>query len=112
MKSGLDIQMKTMARVALPQLLLSAEGPYLGASFSLVMQDTNRATLYSELDFERPPWDTLTPEAKELVQALLQRDPQQRPSAADALQHRQVTFNTFQTAWLNTLGCSLQTSNA
>lgn len=54
----------------------------------MIMQDTNRATLYSELDFEQPPWDTLTAEAKELVQALLQRDPMQRPTAAEALHHR------------------------
>ncbi len=52
------------------------------------MQDTNRATLYSDLDFERAPWDSLTTEAKQLVQALLQRDPQHRPTAAEALHHR------------------------
>ena len=56
------------------------------------VQDTNRATLYADLDFEQPPWDTLTPEAKELVQSLLQRDPEQRPSAAEALHHRSVKF--------------------
>ncbi|KAK9868544.1 hypothetical protein WJX84_003705 [Apatococcus fuscideae] len=51
-------------------------------------RDTNRATLYSELDFERPPWDTSSADARELVQSLLQRDPKQRPSAGDALHHR------------------------
>ena len=44
--------------------------------------------LYSDLDFERAPWDSVSPECKDLVQSLLQRDPAKRPTAAQALQHR------------------------
>lgn len=44
--------------------------------------------LYADLDFDRPPWDQVTPECKDLVQSLLQRDPAQRPTAVEALKHR------------------------
>lgn len=46
-----------------------------------------RAVLYSELDFESPPWDTLSSAAKDLVRKLLQRDPLARLTAEEALQH-------------------------
>jgi calcium-dependent protein kinase len=42
---------------------------------------------YAELDFESSPWDVLSPQAKEFVQRLLQRDPAARPTAEDALRH-------------------------
>ncbi|GAB4817118.1 hypothetical protein N2152v2_004164 [Parachlorella kessleri] len=44
--------------------------------------------LYALLDFETAPWDTLSGDARDLVQSLLQRDPEKRPSALEALQHR------------------------
>ncbi|KAI3434966.1 hypothetical protein D9Q98_003018 [Chlorella vulgaris] len=44
--------------------------------------------LHAPLDFEAPPWDTLSTAAKEFVQALLDRDEVQRPTAEQALQHR------------------------
>ena len=55
---------------------------------ALDLQDVFRAVLYSDLDFESPPWDTLSADAKDLVQAMLQRDPEKRISAHDALHHR------------------------
>jgi len=44
--------------------------------------------LYADLDFTRPPWDTVSPACKDLVQSLLQRDPSHRPTAVEALKHR------------------------
>lgn len=49
------------------------------------MQAVFRAVLYADLDFEGSPWDTLSPDAKHLVQALLNRDASQRPTALEAL---------------------------
>lgn len=51
-------------------------------------QEVFRAVLYADLDFTRPPWDTVSPACKDLVQSLLQRDPAQRPTAVEALKHR------------------------
>ena len=47
----------------------------------------NAAILSGELDFSLPPWDTLSPGARDLIQQLLTRDPEQRPTAREALQH-------------------------
>ena len=47
--------------------------------------------LYSELDFERAPWDAISAEARALVQALLQRDAGSRPTAQEALSFRRAT---------------------
>ena len=46
--------------------------------------------LYSELDFERAPWDVISADARALVQALLQRDASRRPSAQEALSFRRA----------------------
>lgn len=51
-----------------------------------------RAVLYADLDFDRPPWDQVTPECKDLVQSLLQRDPAQRPTAVEALKHSWLSY--------------------
>lgn len=55
---------------------------------TVLLQDVFRAVLYADLDFASPPWDVLSADAKDLVQSLLQRDPQQRITAAAALKHR------------------------
>ena len=46
-----------------------------------------RAVLYAELDFESPPWDVLSSGAKELVSSLLNRNPDERLTPEEALQH-------------------------
>lgn len=51
-------------------------------------KDVFRAVLYSPLDFESLPWDTLSSDAKELLTNLLQRTPEDRPSALEALRYR------------------------
>ncbi|KAG2500226.1 hypothetical protein HYH03_001804 [Edaphochlamys debaryana] len=45
------------------------------------------AILYSELDFQRPPWDVLSPLARDFVGTLLDRNPATRPTAERALLH-------------------------
>lgn len=52
------------------------------------MQEVFRAVLYAELDFARAPWDAVSAECRQLVQSLLQREPANRPTAAQALNHR------------------------
>ncbi|KAL4856185.1 Calcium-dependent protein kinase 16 [Chlorella vulgaris] len=46
-----------------------------------------RAVLFAHLDFELPPWDTLSGAAKDFVQACLQRDEKLRPTAEQLLEH-------------------------
>lgn len=43
--------------------------------------------LSGELDLETQPWPSVSDEAKDLVKALLTRDPAKRPTAAEALAH-------------------------
>eukprot|EP00803_Ostreobium_quekettii_P004365 evm.model.scf_394.1 EVM.evm.TU.scf_394.1 scf_394:12902-20036(+) len=46
-----------------------------------------RAVLYGDLDFVMPPWDELSPQAMDFVKSLLQREPEKRPTAEQALEH-------------------------
>ncbi|KAL4447878.1 hypothetical protein ABPG75_005097 [Micractinium tetrahymenae] len=50
--------------------------------------EMHREIRSAELDFRSPPWDTLSDDARDLVQSLLQRDEAKRPTAEQALQHR------------------------
>ena len=51
-------------------------------------QDAFSALMFSELDFECPPWPQLSADAKDFVQHLLVKDPSKRASALEALEHR------------------------
>ncbi|XP_010268715.1 PREDICTED: CDPK-related kinase 5 [Nelumbo nucifera] len=46
-----------------------------------------RAVLKADPSFDEPPWPTLSPEAKDFVKRLLNKDPRKRMSAAQALSH-------------------------
>ncbi|GBF96832.1 calcium-dependent kinase-like [Raphidocelis subcapitata] len=46
-----------------------------------------RAIISSEFDYSWDPWPAHSPEAKDFVQSMLQRDPEQRPTAAQLLRH-------------------------
>lgn len=46
-----------------------------------------RAILLAELDFTTPPWDTVSPECRDFVSSMLERDPAKRITAVEALAH-------------------------
>ena len=50
-------------------------------------KELNAAILYGDLGFHLEPWASLNPGCRDLVQSLLARDPQCRPSAREALLH-------------------------
>ncbi|KAG1676910.1 hypothetical protein FOA52_014786 [Chlamydomonas sp. UWO 241] len=57
-------------------------------------REINRCILLGELDFTRPPWNTLSPGANDFVQSLLGRNPWGRPTAIAALSHPWLLENT------------------
>ena len=50
-------------------------------------KETIKMTLNKKLEFDLPCWNTFTPECKDLLVQLLQKDPAQRISLEDALNH-------------------------
>lgn len=53
-------------------------------------KDIFRAILYAELDFSEERWSNVSAVAKDLVQSMLEREPEKRPTAASALQHEWI----------------------
>ena len=49
--------------------------------------DCRQAILTDRLDFKRSCWAGISDEAKDFVRQLLQREPGERPTAREALQH-------------------------
>ncbi|KDD73135.1 protein kinase, partial [Helicosporidium sp. ATCC 50920] len=62
-------------------VLLSGLPPFWGRS----EQDIFQSILRGALDFETPPWPSVSPEAKAMVSSLLHRDPAKRPSPSQIL---------------------------
>lgn len=65
-------------------ILLSGLTPFWGSTeeeiFDMIM--------HAEIDFESPPWPSLSRPAKDIVKRALQRDPDRRPTAQQLLQHQ------------------------
>ncbi|KAK3237193.1 hypothetical protein CYMTET_52709, partial [Cymbomonas tetramitiformis] len=68
-------------------MLLSGEFPFEDED----EDELERQIISAELDLTTPEWDSISPEAKDLVRGLLNPDPKKRLSAADALEHAWFT---------------------
>eukprot|EP00854_Cymbomonas_tetramitiformis_P013183 gene13183-15576_t len=55
--------------------------------------ELERQIIAADLDLTTPEWDSISPEGKDLVRGLLHRDPKQRLTASDALEHSWFTGN-------------------
>lgn len=64
-------------------ILLCGWPPFYGGN----AQQIFRAVLHDSLDLASPPWDTISPQAKDCVRRLLVRDPRKRPDAQSILKH-------------------------
>jgi calcium-dependent protein kinase len=64
-------------------ILLCGSPPFYGSS----TQQIFRAVLHDALDLASPPWDTISPAAKDCVRRMLVRDPRRRATATEILQH-------------------------
>ena len=52
------------------------------------LQEAFRSLMFDELDFESQEWQALSPDAQDLLKKLLVKEPAQRITAQEALQHR------------------------
>lgn len=70
--------------------LLAARFPYwdtLDECKTRTLDEVMKAVIVEEVTFDYGPWKTLSPAGLDFVQSLLQRDPAQRMTVADALRH-------------------------
>lgn len=76
------------------KLPFSGEGEEIAHDFmngvACANKDIFRAILYSELDFSEETWKDMPLGAKDLVENMLQRNPEKRPTAAECLQHEWI----------------------
>jgi calcium-dependent protein kinase len=92
--SGLLVcEIMVMADAVIAYILLSGHPPFLGED----ERDTLRLVKEAELEFRGGDWGAISKEGKEFVKALLTKDPTQRPTAKEALEHpwlqqRQIVF--------------------
>ncbi|XP_022941058.1 calcium-dependent protein kinase 29-like [Cucurbita moschata] len=64
-------------------LILCGEPPFCGQT----EDDILKAVLSGNLEMEDAPWPSISPSAKDLVSKMLRRDPKERITAAEALEH-------------------------
>ena len=63
--------------------LLSARPPFIGKD----EEEKNNNILKEKFDLEKPPFDIISQECKDLLKLLLKSNPDERPSAADVLKN-------------------------
>ena len=63
--------------------------PFYGAG----TQQIFRAVLHDALDLASPPWDSISPAAKDCVRRMLVRDPRKRATASEVLAHEWMREN-------------------
>ena len=64
-------------------IMLSGRPPFNGNSEDVIIKKVK----VGSWDFRGTIWDTISEQAKDLISCLLKKDPEQRLSAVDALQH-------------------------
>lgn len=64
-------------------ILLSGHPPFMGST----ERETLQLVKDSDIAFPSPDWDNVSQEAMAFVSHLLQRDPEKRPTASEALEH-------------------------
>jgi len=67
-------------------ILLCGSPPFAGNNTVAVLESVTRA----QPTFDKKEWKAVSPEAKQMLKSLLQRDPCLRMSASDALQHQWI----------------------
>eukprot|EP00415_Alexandrium_ostenfeldii_P001151 UN1151 len=70
-------------------ILLCGSPPFGGNDTVAVLESVERA----QPTFDKKEWQSVSPEAKQLLRALLQRDPSSRTTASDALQHQWLSMS-------------------
>jgi serine/threonine protein kinase len=70
-------------------ILLCGSPPFYGAG----TQQIFRAVLHDALDLASPPWDSISPAAKDCVRRMLVRDPRRRATATEVLAHEWMRDN-------------------
>jgi serine/threonine protein kinase len=71
-------------------LMLCGYEPFYGETDSELIAANKEA----HVEFEGAAWTNVSPEAKDLLRSMLAKDPKQRISAKDALQHPWITKNS------------------
>lgn len=79
-------------------ITLSTQLPFFGED----VDEYYDSVLSQKLEFPSPEWDNVSKEAKDFIAGLLEKDPEKRLTAAEALRHRWVTDKSIADVDLST----------
>lgn len=71
-------------------ILLCGYPPFYGESDTEIFDSVRTG----RFDFPSPEWDTISDTAKQFVRFMLQKDPESRPTAAQAMEHKWITMHS------------------